>query len=182
MPEPITTIELPAKPAVWGLAHIDEALRRIGDNERAIAQAALDRDAAIARAKSACEKIEKSERAIMNALRKKIRAAAERLRGGWTNKSARFVWGSVSFRSQPKHLVPIDEHTEEQAIAMLEEMGHPGAVQVTKRLRLEVLETLPEAVIEAAGYRWAEAREACDIKTSLAIAAEAAAKNTKTEE
>ncbi|MFA5121913.1 host-nuclease inhibitor Gam family protein [Zavarzinia sp.] len=173
---PIATVELPAKLTAWNETHIDEALRRIGDSERVIAQAALDRDGAIARAKSAFEKIEKTEKAMIAALKKRIRAAAERLRGGWTKKSANFQWGAVSFHFQPKHLVPIDaEHTEEQAIVRLEGLGHADAVQIIKRVRLEILEAKPAEVITAAGYRWADPRETCEVKTSLTIAAEQAA-------
>lgn len=170
------SIELPPKAANWTNDHINEALRRICDHERAIAKAKADYDSALVRIKAKFEDAKKDQTGGVKALVKAMKAAAQKLRDKWTNKSAALPWGTVSFRKNPPSLELADGKTEADAIAYLESHGHGDCVRRDPVLNKEVLERKPPAVIEAAGYRWTEPHEVFDYKTKLTIDAEAAPK------
>ncbi len=168
----IKSIELPAKAKDWTNDHLDEALRRICDAQNAIAAARANYNDELLRAKTKFDKVEKSQKGVISALRKSIKAAAEKLQAAWQNKSLKLSWGTVGFRTAPRHLVLKDDVSEEDAVKYLLYHGYDHAVKTVRTVNLEVVEKLSDQIIDEAGYRWADARELFEIKTKLDLEAE----------
>lgn len=166
-------IDLPAKAGEWTEEHLNEALRRVCDHERAIARAKADYDKALMRIKEKFEAEKTEQSGGVKALVAAMKKAAQRLREGWANKSVALPWGTISFRKNPPALELAAGRTAEEAIAYLEAHGHGDCVRRDPVLAKEVLERKPAAVIEAAGFRWNEPREVFDYKTKLTLDAEA---------
>jgi phage host-nuclease inhibitor protein Gam len=170
-----TTIELPAKAKDWTNDHLDEALRRTCDHERALGVAKAKYDADLMRIKEKFETAKKDQASSIKTLVKSMRDAAKRLRDEWKNKSITLPWGTLAFRKNPPCLELADGASVESAVAYLEAHGHGDCVRRDPVLNKEVLERKPPAVIEAAGYRWSEPNETFEYKTKLTIDAETAA-------
>ena len=172
MTEQKPPVDLPADPKLWTEAECDEALRRIVDHDLAIAAARLKYNGRMARAKADFDAIQKQHDGGKKALVAQLRAAGQRLKTGWKDKSIKLFWGTIGFRRPAPKLKPAKGATWESVMAEVKARRIHNGIQITETLNLEVLERLKPETFKAVGLDWTSPGENFSHKTKLEIDAE----------
>ncbi len=178
MTPPTNPVDLPADPKAWTDDHCNEALRRIADHELSIAAAKIKYNSHLARIKADYEVVRAQHLAGIKAFVRQLKAAGQRLKKSWTQKTRKLPWGMIRFRKNPRSLALKKTSTIEAALLWLE-IFHPDCVRTEKFVNLEVLERKHDDIIDSAGYRWTKPKENFDHKTKITLDAEAAGDGAK---